>query len=118
MGPDVNYENLKYAIGVDPAWAGSPDPSKLTYYFGTASNIKEEKVATIKVEDLWAVFPELEGVETAEEFAAHITRAADISRKEDSYVELRERFDFAVYVANEHAENVTKIFSGDDDEPA
>lgn len=47
---------------------------------------------TVRVEDLWEVYPELEGCcETPAEFVAKITKAANLIRNENAYEALRAR---------------------------
>lgn len=55
---------------------------------------EEEKVATVNVQDLRQVFPELlsfDDLETDEEFAQKVRDAAILARQEDALVELRDR---------------------------
>lgn len=49
--------------------------------------------ARVSVNDLWAVYPELEGGESPAEFAHKVRLAADLARKEDALVELRDRLE-------------------------
>lgn len=51
-------------------------------------------VTTIRVEDLFAVYPELEDSdETEQEFATKIARAATLARQEEAHDDLRGRLD-------------------------
>lgn len=50
-------------------------------------------IPTVRVADLWAVFPELEGDESPAEFAGKVRLAADLARKEDAHDDLRGRLD-------------------------
>lgn len=60
--------------------------------------VADNPTVTVKVADLFDVFPELEGFDQSHsEFAADVKRAAELARSEDSLISLRDRFHQAAH---------------------